>query len=306
MTLTGENDFGLRTELDKLVVAFLAEHGEMTLERLDGEDASFEKMQEALQSLPFLAARKMVVLRGPSANKQFVENAERLLTELPETTDVILVEPKLDKRSSYYKFLKKTKDFREFVPLDANGLARWLVQRAKDQGGSLNSADANFLVDRIGANQHLLSNELEKLLLYDLKITQQTIGLLTEPTPQSKIFDLLDAAFAGRRRRAMELYEEQRALKVEALAIIAMLAWQLHILALIKAAGQRTPDQIARDAKINPFVVRKSSAIARKLTLSELKTLVADLLEIDIRLKHEPIDPNEALRNYLLALANGS
>ena len=302
MTLTGENSFMLHAELEKLVANFLDEHGEMALERLDGEDASFERMQEALQSLPFLASKKMVVLRTPSANKQFVENVERLLKELPETTDVILVEPKLDKRLSYYKFLKKATDFREFTALDSSGLARWLVQSAKDRDGSLSSSEANFLVDRVGANQQLLSNELEKLLLYNSKITRQTVELLTEPTPQSKIFDLLDAAFAGNAKRAMELYGEQRALKVEPQQIIAMLAWQLHILALIKTADQRTPDQIAREAKLNPFVVRKSSVIARKLTLSELKTLVANLLEIDTRLKREPIDADEALQNYLFSI----
>lgn len=331
VVLTGENGFGLRAELDRLVAAFLDEHGDMALERLDGEEASFERMQEALQSLPFLASKKMVVLRAPSANRQFVENAERLLKELPETTDVILIEPKLDKRLGYYKFLKKSADFREFAPLDRNGLAKWLAAQARFQGRTLEIRDATFLVDRVGMNQQLLANELEKLLLYTSghaeaasapqsgsneilkraqdgghgapKITRTDIELLTEATPQSTIFELLEAAFAGNARRALELYAEQRALKVEPPQIIAMLAWQLHVLALIKAAGDRTPDQIAREAKLNPFVVRKSAAIARKLTLPELKTLIANLLKIDTRLKREPINADEALQNYLLQLA---
>jgi len=299
VALTGENAFGLRAELEKLVADFLAEHGDMALERLDGEEASFEKMQEALQSLPFLASRKMVVLRAPSMNKQFTEAAERLLAELPETTDVILVEPKLDKRLSYYKFLKKATDFREFAPLDRAGLAKWLVAQAKAGGGSLSPADAAYLIDRVGANQQLIGNELEKLLLYDSKIARETIELLTEATPQSTIFELLEAAFAGNTKRAMKLYAEQRAMKVEPQQIIAMLAWQLHVLALIKTAGDRTPDQIAREAKLNPFVVRKSAAAARKLSPAQLKTFIASLLEIDTRLKRETIDADEALENYL-------
>jgi len=304
IVLAGENGFMLRAELEKLVADFLGDYGDMALERLDGEEASFERLQEALQSLPFLASKKMVVLRSPSANKQFAESAERLLTELPETTDVILVEPKLDKRLSYYKFLKKAADFREFAPLDANGLARWLVDRARLQGATLQVADARFLVDRVGANQQLLGKELEKLLLYDPKITRANIELLTEAAPQSTIFELLEAAFAGNTRCALELYAEQRALKVEPQQIIAMLAWQLHVLALVKTAGDRTPDQIAREAKLNPFVVRKSAAIARQLTLAKLKALITELLEIDTRLKREPLDPDEALQNFLLSLTH--
>jgi len=304
VTLTGENVFGLRTELDKQVRQFLDEHGDMALERLDGEEAPFERLQEALQSLPFLASKKMVVLRSPSANKQFTENAERLLGELPETTDVILVEPKLDKRSSYYKLLKKVTDYREFAELDRAGLARWLVAAAKEQGGSISQGDAMYLVERVGANQLMLGNELKKLLLYDPHITRTTINILTEPTPQSTVFELLEAAFAGRSKQALSLYEEQRALKVEPQQIIAMLAWQLHILALVKTAGDRTPDQIARESKVNPFVVRKSSTIARKLSLVELKTLVADLLLIDSRLKRESLDADEAIRTFLLKVSN--
>lgn len=302
VTLTGENAFGLQAELHKLVQQFLDEYGDMALERLDGEEATFERIQEALQSMPFLASKKMVVLRAGSANKQFAEQAERLLKELPETTELILVEPKLDKRSSYYKLLKKATDFREFAELDRAGLARWLVVYAKEQGGSISQSDAMYLAERAGANQQMLGGELDKLLLYDSHVTRVTIDLLVDPTPQGTVFELLEAAFAGRAKQALALYEEQRALKVEPQQIIAMLAWQLHILALIKTAGDRTPDQVAREAKVNPFVVRKSTTIARKLTLAELKKLIADLLQIDIRLKRESIDADEAVRNYLLRI----
>jgi DNA polymerase III delta subunit len=301
--LTGENSFSLQRELHDLVDAFVAEHGDLALERLDGQEAEFSKIREALTSLPFLASKKMVVLRAPSANKQFVESIEQLATDIPETTDAIIVEPKLDKRQSYYKFLKKNTDFKEFPELDMNGLARWLVDIVKEQGGSLSSGDARYLVERVGANQQLLSNELEKLLLYEPKVTRQTIDLLTEPAPQSTIFQLLEAAFSGNTKRAFKLYEEQRALKVEPQQIIAMLTWQLHVLAIIKTAGDRPSSQIAKEAKINPYVLDKSRSIAHDLSLSTLKKLIADLLEIDNKTKSVSIDADEALQHYLLKLA---
>jgi DNA polymerase III subunit delta len=300
VTLTGENSFMLHAELDKLVQQFLSEHGDMALERLDGEEATFERIQEALQSLPFLADKKMVVLRAPSLNRQFAEHAERLLNELPDSTDVILVEPKLDKRLSYYKFLKKATDFQEFVELDRPALARWLVPSAKVQGGTLSQNDALYLVERAGANQQLLSHELEKLLLFDPTVTRQSIELLIDPTPQSTIFELIESAFVGNKKRTLQIYEEQRSLKEEPQKIIAMLAWQLHILALIKTAGDRSFDQIARDARLSPYVVRKSAVIARQLSLGKLKKLVSDLLVIDRRLKREALDADEAMRLYLM------
>lgn len=304
VTLTGANSFTLSAELQGLVASFVAAEGDMALEKIDGSEATIERIGEALTSLPFLSNKKMVVLRQGSANKQFVEKATDLLAGVPETTDVVIVEPKLDKRSSYYKYLKKSTDYREHNELDQMGLARWLVQRAKEQGGSLSQADAAFLVNRVGASQQLLSNELDKLLLYSANVTRSSIEALTEPTPQSTIFELLEAAFNGNIKGALQLYAEQRALKVEPQQIIAMLAWQLHILALIKAAGQRSPDAIAAEAKVSPYVVKKSIAIARKLTLTELKRLVADLTDIDGRSKRETMNVDDALQHFLLTLAS--
>lgn len=303
ITLTGSNSFGLQHELRKIVAAFLAEHDAMGLERLDGEEAEFDRLSEALTSLPFLAAKKLVILRTPGANKKFAEQAEKLLAEIPETTDLIIVEPKLDRRGTYYKLLKKATDYREFPELDIIGLGRWASERAQAAGGSLGLNDARFLVERVGANQQLLANEVDKLLLASGPITRQTIEALTEPTPQSTIFELLEAAFSGNSKRAMALYQEQRALKVEPQQIIAMLAWQLHIVALVKTAGQRSPDQIAKEAKVSPYVVKKTTAIARSITAKEFKTLLQDLLKLDSRLKRESLDADEALQYYLLRLS---
>jgi DNA polymerase-3 subunit delta len=302
-TLTGANDFARTQALHSRVAAFVAEHGEFALERLDGEETNAEQMRAALESLPFLTPKKLVVLREPSKQKPFTENISDILKATTETTEVIIVEPKLDKRLTYYKTLKKDTDFQDFPELDGNGLARWVMQYAKEHGGTVSSADAKALIDRIGVNQQMARQELDKLLAYDAQITAQTIELLTERLPQSTVFELLDAAFAGNQQRAMSLYKEQRALRVEPQAILAMLAWQLHILVVVKAGAPRQVDEIAKAAKLNPFVVRKSQGLVRKLTLTHLKQLVADLLELDTRLKRSSIDADEAMQLFLLKLS---
>jgi DNA polymerase-3 subunit delta len=304
VTLSGANSYVLQESLNGLVMPFLAQHGDLALERIDAEEADFARLSEALTSLPFLTSKKMVLLRAPSNNKTFVGMVEQLLLQIPDTTNVVIIEPKLDKRSAYYKFLKRVTDFRDFGELDQNGLIRWLSVQAKQRGGSLSSHDARYLVDRIGPHQLQLASELEKLLLYDAKISKTTIDLLTEAAPQSTIFQLLESAFAGNSRRVLQLYKEQRALKVEPPQIIAMVAWQLHIIAIIKVAGERNADHIAKEAKVNPYVVGKSMAIAQHISLSRLKLLIDDLLTIDSRSKRQAIDSDEALQLYLLKLAS--
>lgn len=302
-TLSGQNSFMLQEELRHRIDVFVQEHTDIGLERLDGEEVTYDRIRESLESLPFLASRKLVVLRTPGAQKHFAENAERLLGAVPESIDVILIEPKLDKRSSYYKYLKKATEFKEYNELDAPQLARWLTEQAKTSGGTLSQRDANALISRVGINQQLLSRELEKLLLFDPVITEESIMKLTEKAPQSTIFDLLDAALTGRTKQAVALYEEQRALRVEPVQILALLGWQLHVLALIKTAGGRDAGVIAADAKLNPYVVRKSTAIADRMTFAELKLLVRRVTELDVRLKSEPIDADDAMLELIIALS---
>ena len=305
-TLTGENDVLRQDALRAAVDAFVTEHSDMALERLDGEEAGYEQMLGAVQSLPFLSPRKLVVLRTPGANKEFAEKLETLVAEIAETNDVIIVEPKLDKRTAYYKQLKKLTGFREFTVLDANGLARYLVDYAKGQGGSLSAADARTLVERAGANQLILQHEVDKLLVHDPKITRQSIELLTDRTPQNSIFELLDAAFSGNAKRALALYAEQRSVQVEPQQIMAMLVWQLHILAIVKTAGPRPADSIAREAKLSPFTVSKTQGLARRITPARLKQLVSELRNFDVRLKSESLNIDDTVQYYLLQLAQAS
>jgi DNA polymerase III delta subunit len=302
-TLTGENGFSLGEKLRQMVDSFVVQYGNLTLERLDGEEADVATIQQALTSIPFLATQQLVVLQTPGKNKQFTQLFEQLLNETPATTDVIIVEPKLDKRLSYYKFLKNHTDFQEFLELDYNSLARWLTTTTKTQGGSLGASDARYLVDRVGINQQLLAHELDKLLLYNPQISHETIDLLTDPIPQSTIFQLLEAAFTGHSNNVLDLYAQQRALKVEPQQMIAMLTWQLHVVSIIKTADDDLAvEQIAKEASISPYVIRKSQTIANNLSLANLKKYVADLETIDKRMKRTLIDPDEALTHYLLNL----
>lgn len=303
-TLTGSNGFLIKAELDRRTSNFLKEFTDMGLEQVDGEEAEYTRLLGALQNLPFLAAKKLVILRSPSANKEFNEKFSDILETIPETNDVIIYEPKLDKRSVYAKTLQKQTDYLAYDELNAQQLPNWLVGQAKGRGAKLSLGDATYLINRVGVNQLMLNNELDKLILYDPQISRQTIDLLTELAPQSTIFQLLEAAFAGNQSKALELYQDQRAQRVEPQAIIPMLSWQLSVLAFIKTAGNRSPDDIAKEAKLNPFVVRKSMSIASQLSLSRLKQLIHELRQIDVRLKTTSLDADEALKLFLLELKN--
>jgi len=301
-TLTGPNSYLIQTELHKIRNDFVSKFGDVGLEQLDGDEATAERLIEAVQSLAFLAPKKLVVLRNPSTHKSFTESIETILSGVPETSDIIIIEPKFDKRSSYYKVLKTKTEFKEYTELDRVKLNNWIVQYAKERKGQISLNDAHYLVERVGQNQQLLASEINKLLTFSQSIDQTNIDLLTDQAPQGSIFELLDAAFSGRQKRAISLYRQQRALKTEPQQIIAMIAWQLHVLALVVTAGNRSSNEIAREAHLNPFVVQKTMHLAKNLSLVQVKGLVARALDLDIKLKSQTIDVDDALQHFLLTL----
>lgn len=301
-TLTGSNDYARQQTLHQLTTGFVKQYSDFGLEKYDGESVDVQRLPSILQAMPFLADRRLVILENPSAQSEVQELLETLLSAVSEATDLIIVEPKLDKRTTYYKKLQKQTDFKVFEALDTNRLATWLVGQAQQHQASLSSADARYLVERVGSDQMRLASELNKLIDYQLAISRQAIDLMTDPTPQSSVFDLLDAALRGDIQKTLQLYQEQRQQKVEPLAILALLGWQLHILAIIKTAGDRSPSQIASQAKLNPFVVSKSQAIARQIPMDRLKDWIQRASRLDIKLKRQTIDSDEALQQYLLSL----
>lgn len=308
----GENAAARLAAVQKLVEDFLAQYGDMAVERLDAAEVDFARLKEAVQSAPFLVEKKLIVINSPSQSKDLAEHFEQLFDSISESSDVLLTDDKLDKRTQFFKYLKKHADLVEFVEMDAAGLFGWLVDYVKSAGGSISSADARYLIEQLtdaghvekrkAADQLLVKNELDKLMIYNPKISRESIDLLVEKSPASRVFDLLDAAFAGNTKRTLELYADQRAQGVEPQQIIAMLAWQLHVFAVIKAAKQRSSAEIVSGAKLSPYVVDKSRRILAGISFSRLKSLVAELAELDVRSKRQPISLDEAVQNYLISI----
>jgi len=303
ISLVGPNTYLLDQNLAKLKQDFIAKHTELAVEVLDGEETRLEQIKQTLESPSFLSPKKMVIIKRLGNNKKSAENLEEILSLPDDATTLVLVEPKPDKRSVFYKALKAKTSFEESKELDEATLAKWLVLEAENSGVTLSSSDARFLIERVGLSQQTLHNELTKLLDYQSKITKKDIEALTEASMSGTIFNLLDASFAGNKKRTMELYNSQRAQKVEPPIILSMLVWQLHIVAIVKAGGEKSPDVIAKESGLSPFVVSKSKRIADKLTRTELRELLRRLSALDAQIKTEVIDIDDALKNFLLELA---
>lgn len=302
ITLTGNNSFLLSSKLKQLTDKFVAENGELALERMDGEETDAQAISDSISSMPFLSKRKMLVVKNLGANKQAVDQIEQIISSVGDTTDLIIYEPTPDKRTVYFKVLKTKTDLQQYSELEGPSLAKWLAEEAQNLGGELSISDANYLVERLGAGQMRLVSELQKLIIYEPKISRATIDLLTEKTPQSRVFDLLDAAFSNNKKRALELYGDQKAQRVEPQAIIAMIAWQLWLMALTQTGKGYSAAQIAKDAGLNPYPVIKAQKLTAKIDDKKLKEMVERALYIDEASKTRALNLDEAIKTFIISL----
>ncbi len=304
-TLTGDNQYLLAQALQKRIQSFVGAHGEHALERIDGAESDLRSVQDSLGSLPFLTDKKCVVLQQPGKITGFTDQHETLLGNVSDALDIIIVEPQLDKRTTYAKYLKKQTDVSEFAGIDPYSAPGWLQDEASARGANITRSDAQYLVSRVGVDQYRLHNELDKLIAYSSTISRHTIDLLSDATPQSSIFDLLDAALSGQVDKALQLYEDQRAQKVEPQQILAMMARQLQILAIVAfAPGGARSQSIASDAHVHPYAIEKIQKISRIIGRSRVFKLVAELRDIDRAQKTRPLDVDQAIRYFIVSLGS--
>lgn len=302
-TLTGNNSYLIFSKLRQLEQDFLKSNEQIGIEKFDGVEVDPAEFIAAIKTMSLFAPKRLLIVYDLSANKILAEQIEQIISSVSDTTSLVIIEANPDKRTSYYKNLQKLTDLQEFRQLDENQALSWIKSYVKDMGGEISSSDAKYLVGRLSVDQQLLHNELDKLIAYQPKVTTKTIDLLVEPTPQSSVFELLDTAFAGNKHRTLSIYNDQRQQNVEPLAILGMIGWQLHALAIVSLAGDRNVDTIARETRLNPFVIRKSQALLKQRSFGQIKQLIDDTLKTDIRLKSQYVDEDEALMQLLIRIA---
>lgn len=284
ITLTGENTFAIAEAERQLLDAFTAKHGAPGIERVEGEALEAARLPDLLQGTTLFAPVRLVLLRAVSANKAIHELLAGALSRASPDITVVISDPHLDKRTKFYNFLKANSNFKDFTRPNEAELIKWLQKKAETLGGQLAKEDARYLLGRAGTDQWRLLHELEKLSSHQPVITRLGIDLLVEQSAEGSAFDLLDATLAGKKELAARLLEQLRQ-EEDPYKFFGLLASQVHAIAVVAAAGSRSPDVVAKEAGLHPFVVRKTAGLARSLTPRQVARMAHAVATCDTQLK---------------------
>jgi DNA polymerase III delta subunit len=284
VVLTGSNFYFLHSELQKLIKEFSNKYGE-SIEKFDANELTkSDPVLDAVRSMSFLEPKKMVIVRDFAQNKQLLDNIEDIVHQTADSTDLVLVDPKLDKRTSAYKFLEKNCELKRFENLQFYELEKWASNESQKLKINISASDIKYFIERVGPNQQMLYQELKKLAFVDKNINRDVIDEMVDANPQSKVFDMLEALFSGNGDLAEKLYREQRAQGEEPQKIIAMITWQLQQLTMaIYSKTKSNKDLI--DAGLSSYSANKALNLASNITKNDLVFLVNELAEIDMQSK---------------------
>ena len=307
--MSGEDRFSLQEEVKRWKNAFLEKFGDTDLEELDGESTDAETINGAIRAIPFLAEKRLVILKNFLSSKK-ADDANALLPtleQLPDTTFLLMIEAEPDKRTSIFKAITQIATQRLFMKPQGAQLNTWVVRRAETLGSRLDLQTAAYLVSWVGNDLHALYNEIQKLSLFcqGQPITIPMIDLLVTDNVQNSIFTLTDQLskkdFAG----ALATIDSLQKQGEEASFIFAMITRQFRLLLEMKALAEegQAPTQIARTMAVHPFVVQNTLRFSKNFTHTQLRTALASLLTLDERLKtgRIPLKPRDE-DHFLLAL----
>ena len=298
--LTGGNDFELTKKVAQLRASFDGE-----AERYDAADLTNEKLADIFAGQTLFALKRLIVIDTPSTNANLWQDLPAWADRLSEDTALVLVEPKPDKRTSTYKWLKKHADVQEFTTLDerdATGAARWVEAYAKGKATKLTAQQARRIAERAGSDQWVLAEAVDKLSLLD-EVTDQWIDDIVEPHPNESVFALFETALNGDTARLHDMLTTLR-LSEDPYRIFGLITSQgLQLAALVY--GEGNIGKVASDigAK-SSYPLQKLAPYAGRMGRRQAGELIRSLAEADTRLKSSDADPWLVLESTLALAAS--
>jgi len=296
--LIGENSFEIQRAMDTIISDF-----DGTVEKIDGSELSISQLPDILMGVSLFADKRLIIIRNLSENKLVWPVFGDWLPKISDDIQLVLVEPKPDKRTVTFKALKKIADVREFASWsdrDAYQAEKWVTVEAKTMGLDLNKKCVQTLVQWVGVDQWQLHYALQKLALTD-DITVETIKNVIEPNPVENVFNLFETAIRGDMESLIRILKTLEKTE-DVYRLIALLSSQAFQLAAVASAGK--DNNVARDFGIHPYVVSKLTPIAKRLGKSGVSKIIAIFTELDDDIKLSRAEPWLLLERALIKVAN--
>jgi DNA polymerase-3 subunit delta len=297
---------------------------------LDGRTVTLPELKSIANTMPFLAPQRLVIIEGwltkllskgevseeesesasASSAKETLAQLAEYLPAVPPTTALVLAEKRaLPERNALLKALTG-KDWAMIKFFDlpkGEGLVKWIMARAKAEGGAFEREAAQALA-AAESDPRALGHEITKLLTYvnfARPVELADVETLTPMGGEAKIFDMVDAI--GQRRGPAAVRELHKLLdKEEPLYILSMIVRQFRLMLQAKELleARTSENDISQTLGLHPFPTKKICEQARAFTLPALERIYRRLLDYDEDLKTGKVESATALDTLVVSLTS--
>lgn len=319
----GEESYLMEDILKRIINHLITpEFIDLNYTNLVGKEVTVASLIDACETLPFMADKKLVVVRDYEAlqgkKKLSQEDEDELidyLGRLPETTCLVFYGlSTVDSRKKLVKAIGKYGQTVEVNKLKDKELEVWITKYFSKSGKSISPKDSMLLVgnlDYIGRNstQSLLDveNEIKKIISYigdkttvDLKDIEE-ISVFKQ---QNDIFKLLDAIGARNLRDALigvnQIIDGGETI-FKLMATIVNQTKNILMVKLLMEEGYNAK-MIATKTGIHPFVVSKAASHSRGFTVKKLRELLNEALQMEFMIKSGKINDRLAFEILIMDL----
>ena len=237
--LVSGDELLLVQECCDLIRARARESGCNEREILDAGHSGFDwhSLLHSAASMSLFADRKLTELRLPDG-KPGKEGGSALCEylEMAGGEDVLLiVAGKIDKQSTnskWYKALDKAGATIQVWPVKPGELPRWLQERVRAAGMSIDQDALQWLCDQVEGNLLAAVQEVEKLKLLAEggRITLQTVTGAVSNNARYNLFDMADKALQGDATSSLRMLHGLRGEDIEPLAVLWALSREIRTL----------------------------------------------------------------------------
>ena len=313
--LYGNDEFAITRRLAEFGSIFTdPTSADMNTARLDARSMSEDELNNAVNSMPFLANQRLVLLANPSARynkadarKKFLEFIEKIL----DSTRLVMyesIEPRDAEKHWLNKWAEKSKlaQTQAFMSPRLKEMSGWILNETKNQKGQIEKAAADRLVDMVGADTRQAAQEISKLLAYvnwARPIKVEDVEAVSILTAEPDIFAMVDALAMGNGKSAQKLLH--RLLEDEdAFSVWGMVVRQFRLLLQAREVldARGGVNEVTSALGVHPFVAGKVADQAKRFSLSSLEKIYHKLLEIDEAAKTGQVPLDLAMETLVVEL----
>ncbi|MBF9295012.1 DNA polymerase III subunit delta, partial [Staphylococcus epidermidis] len=253
-------------------------------------DTSFNQIIEEALTMPFISEKKAIVVKnafiftGEKVSKDIQPNNEQVneFLEKYDGENFIIFEVyqnKLDERKKITKTLKKTSKLAKVEQMSEQEIKNWIKNKLHENFKDIKQDALDLFIELTGINFNIVSQELEKIILFlgeRTTINKKDVEEIINRSLEQNVFLLTEYIQKGEKYKAIQLIKDLIVMKEEPIKLLALITsnYRLYYQCKILSRKGYSGQQIAKTINVHPYRVKLALNQVKHYQLTHLLNII--------------------------------